>query len=156
MDEVDEVVAIKPAQCLHGQAPLSGEAPKPWRHQVIELPPSQPVVTEYQWHQLVGAACGEVTRAPWPEGGPSGTYGPRGQATVALYTGAHRLSKRTTQQRMDEVLGVPWSVGTISQLEQATTEVWAAPVEEARTSVHAQEVAHLDETSWRQGNKRAG
>jgi transposase len=56
---------------------------------------------------------------------------------------------------MDEVFGVPLSVGTISQLEQATTEVLAAPVEEARTAVHAQEVAHLDETSWRQGNKRA-
>ena len=31
----------------------------------------------------------------------------------------------------------------------------AAPVEEARTYVHEQAVAHLDETSWRQGGKRA-
>jgi transposase len=77
------------------------------------------------------------------------------QATVALYTGAYRLSKRTTQQAMDEVFGVPVSVGTISPLEQATTEVIAAPVEEARTYLHAQAVAHLDETSWRQGSKRA-
>jgi transposase len=79
----------KGAECeLHCQAPLSGEDPKPWRHQVIELPPIKPVVTEYPWHQLVCAACGEVTRAPWPEGVPSGTYGPRVQATVALYTGS--------------------------------------------------------------------
>jgi len=56
---------------------------------------------------------------------------------------------------MEEVFGVPMSVGTISPLERATTEVLAAPVEEARTYVHAQEVAHLDETSWRQGDKRA-
>ena len=35
------------------------------------------------------------------------------------------------------------------------TEALAAPVEEARTYVHEQEVAHLDETSWRQGGKRA-
>ena len=47
------------------------------------------------------------------------------------------------------------SVGTISQLEQATTAAVAAPVEEARTYVHEQDVAHLDETSWRQGGKRA-
>jgi transposase len=65
------------------------------------------------------------------------------------------LSKRTTQQVMDEVFGVPMSVGTISPLEQATTEALAAPGEEARTYVHEQEVAHLDETSWRQGGKRA-
>src|SRR2546426_10751676 len=154
-EEVDEVVVIKPAQCPHCQAPLSGDDPPPWRHQVIELPPIKPVVTAYQWHQLACPACGATTRAPWPAGVPSGTYGPRVQATVALCTGAYRLSKRTTQQVMDEVFGVPLSVGTISPLEQATTEAIAAPVEEARTYVQAQEVAHVDETSWRQGDKRA-
>src|SRR6266581_6234160 len=141
VDEVDEVVVIKPAQCTHCQAPLSGDDPTPWRHQVIEIPPIKPVVTEYQWHQLVCATCGEVTRAPWPESVPSGTYGPRVQATVALYTGSYHLSKRTTQQMMDDVFRVPLSVGTISQLEQATTAAVVAPVEEARTSVHAQAVA---------------
>jgi transposase len=65
------------------------------------------------------------------------------------------LSKRTTQQMMDEGVGVPMSVGTISQLEQATTAAVAAPVEEAHTYGHEQAVAHLDETSWRQGGKRA-
>jgi len=56
---------------------------------------------------------------------------------------------------MDEVFGVPMRVGTISPWEQATTAAVAAPVEEARTYVQAQEVAHLDETSWRPGDKRA-
>jgi transposase len=46
-------------------------------------------------------------------------------------------------------------VGTISQLEQTTTAAVAAPVEAAHTYVHEQAVAHLDETSWRQGGKRA-
>src|SRR2546426_8231400 len=155
VDAVDEVVVLKPEECMQCHAPLSGDDPKPWRHQVIEMPPIKPVVTEYQWHQLVCPECGETTRAPWPTGVPSGTYGPRVQATVALYTGAYRLSKRTTQHVMDEVFGVPMSVGTIGPLEQATTEAVAAPVEEARTYVQAQEVAHLDETSWRQGDKRA-
>ena len=155
VEEVDEGVVLKPEQCRYCQAPLSGDDPKPWRHQVIEMPPIKPVVTEYQWHQLVCSVCGEVTRAPWPAGVPSGTYGPRVQATVALYTGAYRLSKRTTQQVMDDVCGVPMSVGTISQLERATTAAVAAPVEEAHSYVPEQEVAHLDETSWRQGGKRA-
>ena len=155
VEEVDEVVVLKPEQCTYCQAPLSGDDPKPWRHQVIEIPPIKPVVTEYQWHQLVCSVCGEVTRAPWPAGVPSGTYGPRVQATVSLYTGAYRLSKRTTQQVMDEVFGVPMSVGTISQLERATTAAVAAPVEEAHSYVYEQEVVHLDETSWRQGGKRA-
>ena len=155
VEEVDEVVVIKPAQCTHCQAPFSGDDPRPWRHQVIEIPPIKPIVTEYQWHQLACPGCGATTRAPWPAGVPSGTYGPRVHATVALCTGAYRLSKRTTQQVMEEVFGVPMSVGTISPLERATTAAVAAPVEEARTYVQAQEVAHLDETSWRQGDKRA-
>src|ERR671932_447789 len=155
VEEVDEVVVLKPDRCSGCHAPLGGYDPAPFRHQVIEMPPIQPVVTEYQWHQLACPACGETTRAPWPAGVPSRTYGPRVQATVALCTGAYRLSKRTTQQVMEEVFGVPMSVGTISPLEQATTEAVAAPVEEARTYVHEQAVAHLDETSWRQGDKRA-
>src|SRR4029450_6714487 len=155
VEEVDEVVVLKPDQCSGCHAPLWGDDPVPFRHQVIEIPPIQPVVTEYQWHQLACPACGEPTRAPLPAGVPSGTYGPRVQATVALCTGAYRLSKRTTQQVMDEVFGVPMSVGTIIPLEQATIAAVAAPVEEARTYVHEQAVAHLDETSWCQGGKRA-
>jgi len=155
VEDVDEVVVLKPEQCRGCHAPLSGDDPTPFRHQVIEMPPIKPVITEYQWHQLVCPECGETTRAPWPAGVPSGTYGPRVHATVALCTGAYRLSKRTTQQMMDDVFRVPVSGGTISQLEQATTEVIAGPIEEARTYVQAQAVAHLDETSWRQGGKRA-
>jgi transposase len=56
---------------------------------------------------------------------------------------------------MEDVFGVPMSVGTISHLEQATTEAVAAPVEAAHTYVHEQAVIHLDETRWRQGDKPA-
>ena len=155
VEEVDEVVVLKPQQCRSCQASLSGDDASPFRHQVIEIPPIKPVITEYQWHQVTCPACGETTRAPWPDGVPSGTYGPRVHATVALCTGAYRLSKRTTGQVMDDLFGVPMSVGTISQSEKATTAVVAAPVEEARAYVQKQAVAHLDETSWRQGDKRA-
>jgi transposase len=155
VEDVNEVVVLKPEACSQCHAPFSGDDPTPWRHQVIEIPPRTPVVTEYQWHQRVCAACGEVTRTPWPTGVLSGTYGPWLQATVALYTGASRVSKRTTQQMMDDVFRVPVSVGTLSPLEQATTEAVAAPVEEARTAVQAQKGAHLDETRWRQGGRPA-
>jgi hypothetical protein len=53
------------------------------------------------------------------------------------------------------VCGVPRRGGTIRQWEQATPEAVAAPVEEARTAVHEQAVAHLDATSGRQGSKQA-
>jgi transposase len=155
VEEVQEVVVIKPAQCQYCDAPLGGEDPTPWRHQVSEIPRLKPVVTEYQWHQLVCPACGEVTRAAWPAGVPSGTYGPRVHAAVALCTGAYHLSKRTTQQMMHDVFGVPMRVATISPLEQATTAAVAAPIEEARAYMQTREVAYVDETRWRQGSQAA-
>ncbi|WP_089933260.1 IS66 family transposase [Candidatus Entotheonella palauensis] len=86
---------------------------------------------------------------------PSGTYGPRVHATVALCTGSYRLSKRTTSEVMDDLFGVPMSVGTISQFEKTTSEVLAEPVAQARGYVEEQSVAHLDETSWREEGQRA-
>ena len=98
VEEVDVVVPVKPERCHHCQHLLWGEDPQPQRHQVTEIPPVQPVVTEYQVHRLVCPACGEVTCADVPPGVPLGEFGPRVQAITALCTGAYHLSKRTTQR----------------------------------------------------------
>ncbi len=155
VEDVDEVIALHPTCCARCQQPLDGDDPQPQRHQVFELPPIQPVVTEYQLHRLTCPGCGETTQAAWPVGVPRGMIGPRAQAVGSLCTGAYRLSKRTTQRLLDDLFGLPVSVGTISHLEAATTEAVAAPVEEARTFVQAQSSAHLDETGWREGRHRA-
>src|SRR5688572_3310321 len=47
VEEVNQVVLIKPEQCAGCHAPLTGDDPTPFRHQVIEIPPIEPVVTEY-------------------------------------------------------------------------------------------------------------
>ncbi len=73
VEAVDEVVVRKPEECTQCHAPVSGDDPTPWRHHVIEIPPSTPVVTAYPWPQVVCAACGAVPRASWPTGVPSGT-----------------------------------------------------------------------------------
>src|SRR5947208_78686 len=44
---------LKPTQCRRCAAPLTGTDPQPLPHQVVELPPIQPVVTEYRCHRLV-------------------------------------------------------------------------------------------------------
>src|SRR3712207_431608 len=46
VEEVDEVVVLKPKQCCSCQAPLAGDDASPFRHQVIEIPPIKPVSTE--------------------------------------------------------------------------------------------------------------
>jgi transposase len=155
VEDVDVVIPLKPEQCARCQQPLWGDDAQPQRHQVLEIPPLKPVVTEYQWHQLVCPVCGDTTRAAWPDGVPTGAYGPRVQAITALCTGAYRLSKRTTQQLLEDLFGVTMSLGTVSTLEAATVEAVAAPVEEARAFVKQQASVSVDETGWRQGNQRA-
>jgi transposase len=155
IEDVDTVVPVKPQHCHRCQHPLVGDDPQPYRHQVTEGPPVKPVVTEYQMHRLVCPACGASTRAPLPVGAPPGGFGPRVQAIVALCTGAYRLSKRTTQEVMEDLFGLPMSLGTIPHLEQATVQAVAAPVADAQAYVRAQPTAHLDETGWREGRMRA-
>lgn len=155
IEDVDTVVPVKPQHCPRCQHPLQGEDPQPHRHQVTELPPVKPLVTEYQLHRLLCPACGVATRADVPPGVPTGGFGPRVQATVALCTGAYHLSKRTTQDVMADLFGMPMSLGTIANLEQATVQAVAAPVADAQAYVRVPPVAHLDETGWREGHARA-
>jgi transposase len=155
VEEVDVVIPVKPMQCPRCQQALQGDDPQPQRHQVTEIPPVKPLVMEYQLHQLRCPACGVPTRAKLPVGVPSGAFGPRLQAITALCTGAYHLSKRTTQRVLEDLFSLPLSVGTIANLEQATAEALAQPVEAARVYIQAQHTAYLDETGWREGRARA-
>jgi transposase len=155
LDAVDVVCSIKPERCRRCQHPLSGEDRHPQRHQVTEIPPVKPVVTEYQLHRLVCPVCGDVTQAEVPAGVPTGSFGPRVQAIAALCTGAYHLSKRTPQSVLEDLFGIAICVGTIANLEHATVQAVAEPVAEARAYVPQQSTAYLDETGWREGRQRA-
>jgi transposase len=155
IEEVDTVVPVTPQQWHRWQHPLHGEAPQPHRHQVTELPPVKPMVTESHVHRLFCPACGASTRAAVPPGVPTGDFGPRVQATGALCPGAYHLSKRTTQDVLADLFGMPLSLGTIANLEHTIVQALAAPRAAAQPPVRAQALAHLDETGWREGRARA-
>jgi transposase len=155
IEEVDTGVPVKPRQCHRCQHPLQGDDPQPYRPQVTDLPPVKPIVTEYQVHRVLCPACGAPTRAELPLGLPPGGFGPRVQAITALCTGAYHLSKRTTQEVMEDLCGLPMSLGTLTHLEQATVQALATPVTAAQAYVQAQPVASLDETGWHDGVTRA-
>src|SRR5688572_29486253 len=135
VEQVEVVIPVKPERCPRCQHPLGGEDLQPQRHQVTEIPPVRPVITEYQLHRLVCAVCGEVTRAEVPAGVATGGFGPRVQAIAALCTGAYHLSKRTTQSVLEDLFGLSMSLGTVANLEHATVQAVAAPVAEARAYV---------------------
>ena len=151
IEQVDHIVELIPERCEGCQAPLSGKDPTPERHQVTEVPPIQPIVTEYQRHSLQCDRCGAKTRAALPPGVPEGDFGERLCALVCLLAGRYRLSKRLVQDLLLSVTGVDISLGAISNLEQEMSEGLAAPVTEAAAYVQQQDIAHLDETGWSEG-----
>lgn len=154
-DQVDTIVPVKPRRCRRCAAPLQGVDATPGRHQVTELPPLQPHVTEYQLHTLACAHCGATTAATLPVGVPRGAFGPQLEATVAVCTGVYHLSRRTTVGLLGDMFGVELALGTVSACEQAVSEAVAEPVAEAHRYVQQQEVVHVDETGWREGCHRA-
>ena len=150
----DHIVTLKPTLCRGCGHRLAGQDPHPLRHQILELPPLQPVVTEYQLHRLCCCRCGMSTCAGLPLGVPSGGQGPRLQSVLALMTGAYRMSKRMVQTFCADVLGIPICAGQVCALEAETAAATDPVVKELRDYARSQS-ANVDETSWRQGRQRA-
>jgi transposase len=58
VEEVDRLIEVTPTACEQCGALLLGEDPQPVRHQVMEVPPVTPQVTEYRCHPLSWVGCG--------------------------------------------------------------------------------------------------
>ena len=153
-EQVTATFDIKPETCHGCGAALLGDDPEPWRHQVAELPPIEPVVTEYRLHRLICEECGEKTCGQLPAGVPRGAFGPRLQAVLSLLAGAYRLGKRPIRSLAADLFGLTISAGMGCKLERATSESLETPVAELREYVRSQD-AGADETSWRENRGKA-
>jgi transposase len=154
-ERVTRTVAVKPDVCRRCGNALEGDDPHPYRHQVTEVPKVVATVEEYQLHALGCPRCGISTRAALPEGVPVGQFGPRLQAMVAVCSGEYRMSMRAIEELTEDFFDVPISLGSIANLEQATSNALAEPVEEVARAIREQPVVHADETGWYERSKRA-
>jgi hypothetical protein len=154
VEEVDQIVEVRPPLCAQCGTALAGDDPTPARHQVAELPRIEPEVTEYRRHTLICGACGAATAAPWPEGMPPGNFGPRTQATVASLAGRLSISQRDVGELLHTLFHLEVSLGSVTALEQQVSAAVAPPVAEAQGFVQQQAVVNADETGWREGTHR--
>jgi transposase len=153
-DKLDKLVVLRPTRCRTCKGRLSGSDPAPRRHQVSELPPIAPIVTEYELHSLV-CDCGTRTAAALPAGVPTGAFGPSVVAMVATLMGVYRLSKRAVPELMHDVFGLPISLGAVIGCQQLASDALEPPVDEAIALVTAAPVKYADETGWREARRRA-
>jgi len=134
-----QIVPYLPSDCAHCHAPLPAEPspqdpPPRWR-QVAELPEVLAVITEHQAHGRRCAHCGHVTWARLPAEVLAHGFGPKLTAAMAFLSGLCHDSKRTIEETVETLLGVPLSLGSVSQAEAA---------------VQRAAVKNADETGWAQ------
>jgi transposase len=154
-ERVTRTIVVKPEACRRCGDALEGDDPDPYRHQVAEVPKVVATVEEYQLHALDCPKCGISTRAELPAGVPAGVFGPRLQAMTSVCSGAYRMSKRAIEEMVEDFFDVPIALGSVANLEQATSEAVAGPVEEVAHAIREQAVVHADETGWFERSKRA-
>ena len=155
LDQVQDVIALRPTGCGACGALLLGEDPQPQRHQVTELPRIEPHVTEYRRHTVTCLVCGAETQGACPADMPPGDFGPRIQATTGYLSGRMGMSQRDITETMAAVFHTDLSLGSIPTLETVVSDALAQPVADAQTYVQHQAAANLDETGWREQAKRA-
>lgn len=155
LDQVQEVVDLRPTSCGACGVLLLGDDPQPQRHQVTELPRIEPHVTEYRRHAVTCLVCGAETPAEWPVDIPTGDFGPRLQATTGYLSGRMGMSQRDLTETMETLFHTEVSLGSIPALQMAVSDAIAEPVQDAQTYVQQQPAANVDETGWREQAKRA-
>jgi transposase len=148
----DTVVELRPETCGRCRHPLAGSDPEPLRHQVVEVPPIRPHVTEYRRHRLPCPQCGRITCPVLPADARGG-YGPRAQAVCALLAGAYRVGKRGVARLCQDLFGVPISPAAVCDLQQKTADALEPVVAVAHAHVTGKP-ANVDETGWREGRRR--
>ncbi len=158
--EVSAIEVLLPSRCRHCQARLpqnprqvtaQGE---PRRHQVTEIPPIQPHITEYQIPNVVCGHCGKTNRAPLP-GEIAGHFGPQLAALIAYLTVVCRMPRRVVEALLAQVLGIEISLGSTQKCWEEASQAVAAPCQELERHLRDEPVLNVDETGWRtNGDKR--
>ena len=159
-DRVDHVVDLLPDRCRHCECSFAGKRRKvstqgePRRHQVTELPPIEAHITEYRCQSAVCPDCGKATQAELPQE-VQGHFGPELTALIAYLTVVCRMPRRVVQELLEQVLGIPLSLGSIQNSWEEASEAVAEPCTELEKQLSHQPVINSDETGYRtSGEKR--
>jgi len=157
LSRVDELKKVFPTRCRHCDNRLLSGMPTegdPRRHQVTELPPIKAHITEYHCHRVVCPECGKTTQAELPRQAHR-HFGPQLTALIAYLTVVCRMPRRVVQEVLEQVLGIPLSLGSIQNSWEEVSEAVADPCAELERQLPNEPVVNSDETGYRtSGEKR--
>ncbi len=157
---VDTVIRLFPTRCSHCDGRLTAGGlnasadGEPRRHEVTELPRIQAHITEYQCQRVLCPECGKTTQADLPSEVRS-HFGPDLTALIAYLTVVCRMPRRMVLELMEQVLGIPLSLGSIQNSWDEASEAVAEPCVELERQLPHETILNSDETGYRtSGEKR--
>lgn len=153
VDECQAVVECIPDECRKCGRELAGVDPEPLRHQVWELPPIVPHVTEYQRHRL-WCVCGCSTCGELPPGVPTGQAGPRLIAFAGLLMACFRQSKRRAAHFLSMILNQPASAAWMVLLQNRCSEAVQPAYDELAKRLSTQAIVNIDESPTKEGTAK--
>ena len=154
LEMCQEIIDHYPAECSKcGAEVRESISTQVYRHQVVEVPPVQPIVMEHRFHPMTCTCCGTENQAPeMAEIIGKGGYGSRVAAYVGLFSSQYRQSYRQIQKIMQAVFGIEMSLGTINNLRTEVSEAVSVAVTEAQGYIQQQPIVGVDETGFKQRN----
>lgn len=150
-ERVDRRSRHLPDACFCGHRFDGGEerVGDPVIHQQWELPPIRPLVFEYELLRLRCPCCGRPRLADLPVGVSWSAFASRLEAHIATLAGVYRLSRRQVREVVQDVFGVPISVGAVDAAIMRMSAILADPWEKLREYIQQAQLVHADETGWR-------
>lgn len=146
-NQVDQMVDCKPEPVCEcgGQVELGDGAQ---RHQVFEVPAMRAQVREHRLYSGRCAGCGKLHAGALPAGVPKGQLGPRALSLVGVLGTRYHLTQRKIRNLLDQLMGLSFSVGAISQAHGKVAVALKAPVAEATASLCTAQALWMDETHY--------
>jgi transposase len=144
----DIVIECKPENCSQCGESLTGcSDPEPYRQQQYDVEIIRHI-TEYRKHKIECPCCGGITEGILPEEANESAYGPNAAALVIALTGLFQMSRRMAKLFIEEVTGIPISVGSVSNLEKEMTQAVLPVMEEIEKAAQSAEQGNADETGF--------
>ena len=105
-------------------------------------------VDEYRLYGGRCAGCGRLHGGALPAGVPKGQLGPRALALVGVLGTRYHLTQRKIRNLLDQLMGLSFSVGAISQAHGKVAAALKTPVAEAAASLGRAPALWMDETHY--------
>jgi hypothetical protein len=149
IEQVETIEDYKPDHCEHCGHPLEGvpDDPNPYCKQLFDFEIVLHVIEMHQ-HSLTCPCCGEITKGTLPEKAQGSIYSANVVALVGVLTGLYQISRRMAAMFIKEIIGIPISVGSVSNLEKELTESASPVMDEIEEVAQKAEQGNADETGF--------